>query len=111
MNLKLLNSTLDVIAQKGVLAMLEATGFYYLFISAHSDPFIVDKALIGLVLVLTGALFEYLITMAKVGYLKQMSQKRSRNIDEQQKLLEKEHQAVLDALEALKGGKKALIER
>jgi hypothetical protein len=110
MNMQLFNSTLDVLAQKGILTLLEATGFYYLFVSVHADPFILSKALIGLSLVLTGALFEYLITLAKVSYLNNTSAQRVSDIQAEKDLLEGDRRKILDELESLKSGKNVSLK-
>jgi hypothetical protein len=66
MNVKFLNSLIDVISQKGILVIIEAVGIYYLFFSYHDSVFNLEKSLIGLSLVISGAIFELLNHIIKI---------------------------------------------
>jgi hypothetical protein len=66
MAIKIFDSMLDVVAQRGVLVLSQAFGFGYLFLAVRTGSLHRDEAIIGVALVLIGACFEYLVTLAKV---------------------------------------------
>ncbi|MGC2424182.1 MAG: hypothetical protein WA666_07525 [Nitrospirota bacterium] len=64
------NYIIDILFNRGVLVSSEVVGIYYLIKAV--EPFNLGKALIGFALVLTGVIFEYLVTLAKVDFKKEI---------------------------------------
>ncbi len=104
MKANLFNSIIDVLAQRGVLLLSEAAGFYYLLIAVHEERFSLEKALIGFALVLTGAIFEYLVTLAKVNYLKGINEQRIESITREKEQIERDKTKILEELNSFKAG-------
>jgi len=102
MKVTLFNSITDIVAQKGVLLFSESVGFYYLLIAAHEETFSLEKALIGFSLVLMGAIFEYLITIAKVSYLKSAKEKHLETAEKQLEKADKDDDKVLEEFDSMK---------